>query len=154
MKEKFKCEITISRAYDKRHKENSKNYGIGCCRMFFSLKGDKGAVVFQVGTGWFLPKTVTEYKSNHIDLWNDYPTQWDLGYHSYKPMGDYHKEVKDGKVVECPSQDECSFLDGNPCFYDGTALGGDPILQRLLEEGSGAVWEELEKYYKIVFNGG
>lgn len=44
-------------------------------------------------------------------------------------------------------QVRCEWLpDG--CFYDGSGLNGEPVMQRFIREGMDAVWDELETYYR------
>ena len=44
-------------AWDKRHHDPNKNYGIGSMRCRMILKGKEGAVHFVFSTGMFLEKT-------------------------------------------------------------------------------------------------
>ena len=45
----------------------------------------------------------------------------------------------------------CDYLDGAPCYYDGSGLNADRIYKILLTEGSDGVWRELEEYYEEIF---
>jgi hypothetical protein len=42
-------------------------------------------------------------------------------------------------------------LDGSPCFYDGSGLNAAGVFALLVMEGSEAVWERLERYYRSTF---
>lgn len=141
MTEKFEKTIEFSPAYDRRDPDPKKDYGVGAVDIRFILKGKRGAVQFLLGTGWFLPETNEEYKARGVNLSKDYPRAWDIGYHSPKPMYEGHS----------PITDKCNILNGK-CFYDGSTLNADPILNILLREGSDGVWKELEKYYHETFN--
>lgn len=136
MSEKLTLERTVemSPAYDKRDPDPTKNYGIGCVLITFILKGERGAVQFKMGSGWFLPQN----KNAHSDF---YPSAWDKGYHSYIPRYDGQTTVTDS----------CHVLDGKPCYYDGSTLNAEPLLEVLLREGSEGIWRELEEYYKESF---
>ena len=103
-----------------------------------------------------------------------HPLPADLGYHSPKPhypdqlpMGaekfDFeHKETLKGATgdIEIPTRvktgtfDPCEWLDGKPCYYDGSTLNAEPMFEILLREGSAGVWRELREYYDQVFRSG
>lgn len=138
---KFKKNVYFTPAFDKRHVDPNKNYGIHCVDIRFVLKGENGAVQFSLFSGWFLPETEEEYKAKGIDIKNSYPMATDLGYHSYVPMYESQPQIID----------KCEHLDGKPCYYDGSSLNAIPILERLLREGDKAVWEKLEEYYITLF---
>lgn len=124
----------LTPAYDKRHKDPKKNYGIHGVDVRMILKGDLGAVQFVLFTNWYL---------KHIDKsrWSDYmkePLPADLGYHSPKPKYEGHTRITES----------CEYLDGKPCYYDGCGVAAGVIYDILLKEGSDGVWEELEDIMK------
>lgn len=155
---KLRREIQITPAYDKRNPDPKKNYGIGSCRIFFSVIGDKGAVTVNFGTNWFLESTVKEYRDSgiyrhnlggdddsfktKIDLVNTTEPikAWTWDYHAKKPMYKGQKAMK-GK---------CEFTKGK-CYCDGSCLTADKFLPILLEKGSEGVFEQLEADYKTRF---
>lgn len=103
-----------------------------------------------------------------------HPMPADLGYHSrvpmyegQTPMGSQKKipgaiernlKIKDASKWE-PVYEQtddfhpCKWLDGAPCYYDGSGLNAEPVFELLIEKGSDAVWEYLENYYEEVFHG-
>ena len=125
-------------AFDKRHKDPMKNYGIGSVGLKFILKGELGAVQFYILTGWNLPKVQEEHK---IKGWSSNPMGADVGYHSPKPMYD----------DDTPATDSCPYLDGKPCYYDGSGLAADGLFDKFITKGIGAVWNKLENYYTDTF---
>ncbi len=140
-------------AFDKRNPEPHKNYGIHGVDLRMILKGDKGAVQFVLYTNWMLPhvtkeldrRTLKEAREgvlNDISLWCTYhPQPVDLGYHSPVPM-------YDGQSI---ASESCEYLDGKPCYYDGSGLNAERIYEVLLREGSDGVWRELEEFYRELF---
>lgn len=100
-----------------------------------------------------------------------HPMPADLGFHSPKPMYEgqlpmgaekfdfEHKEILKGVTgeVELPSRvatgtfDPCEWLDGKPCYYDGSTVHAEGIFKVLVEEGSAGVWRELREYYDHTF---
>lgn len=130
--------VEMTPAFDKRHPDPTKNYGIGGVEIAFFLKGERGVVQFKMGTGWFLPE------NRKPGISDSYPMAWDRGYHSYIPRYD----------GQTPIAESCHILDGKPCYYDGSTLNAEPILEVLIREGSEGVWRELEAYYKGTFHWG
>jgi hypothetical protein len=149
VKEKFKKTVVFYPAYDKRHSDPSKNYGIGGVSIKFILRGGKGAVQFNILTKWLLPQVEEEFK-NRIDPiggdyhWNCRPIPSDLGYHSYIPM--YKGQ---SRMEEC---DILSDLKCGGCYYDGSTLAAEEVYQKLLKGGHKAVWNHLKNYYNNRFS--
>lgn len=146
----FEKIIDITPAYDKRDPEPSKNYGIHGCDLRMILKGDKGAVQFIVFTNWHLLHVTEEFvnKTIHKNVLDKYdiicsflPTPVDIGYHSPVPRYDGQDMVTDS----------CKYLDGRPCYYDGSGLEAERVYNILLKDGSDGVWAELERYYNDLF---
>jgi hypothetical protein len=157
-KTKLERRIEITPAFDKRSDVPSKNYGIGSCNLHFAVIGDKGAVTVYFFTNWFLPSTVKEYREIGINR-NVFPgygkepfkTKINLEKQD-KPISagswDYHskKKMYDGQSYS----HKCEYTKGK-CYCDGSCLKGDTYLKLLIEKGSDAVFEELEKDYRKQF---
>ena len=134
--------IEFSPAWDKRNTAPSKNFGIHCVWVRMVLKGAEGAVQFYFGTGMFLPETHKEWLSQ-FDNRGDVPYMgYDLGYHSPKPMYEGQE----------PMPRACELLGGKQCFYDGSGLAAEKLMDLFVRKGTEAVWKKLEKYYKDTFN--
>lgn len=129
--------IEFSPAFDKRHKDPSKNYGIHGVEIRFVLKGQRGAVQFLVFSNWYLPNVVEEHKYDQFGRWQ--PMGADVGYHSKRPMYDEQHQY------------DCPYVEGGKCYYDGSGLAGEEMLRTLIAEGGDAVWKGLETYYTDVF---
>ncbi len=132
----FQRIVEFEAAFDKRDPDPNKDYGIHGVTLRMVLKGPLGAIQFVVYTNWHLP---------HIDRsgWPQHmcdPMPADLGYHS--PHAMYEGQTQ---------TDNCPWLDGKPCFYDGSGLQADPIFALLVEKGGEAVWKELERRYRGLF---
>lgn len=148
----FQRIVEFSAAYDKRHPEPSKNYGIHGVDLRMVLKGPLGATQFLLSTGWYLPETIGarrdqwgglfDYgKALHEHGWGGSPLPCDLGYHSPHP-------IYEGQAV---CQDACEYLDGKPCYYDGSGLNASRPFEALLREGDEGVWRVLGDYYLSTF---
>lgn len=150
--------ITFEPAYDKRHPDPKKNYGIHGVEILFLLRGALGATQFRLSTGWLLPETVgadederglgTGSHSYSRGLSERstaiyYPSPSDLGYHSPKPI------YEDQTMI----QEDCPYIDG-PCYYDGSGLNAWRPFKALLREGNEGVWRVLEDYYNETFASG
>ena len=130
-------------AFDKRDPDPKKNYGIHGVEMRWYLKGELGVVQFVVYTNWQLPHVQKEQDTGLIggDRFPHLlcrPMGADVGYHS--PVPTYEGQE--------PMREECALLDGKPCYYDGSGLQAETVLQLLIEKGGEAVWDELESRYK------
>lgn len=142
--------ITFFRpAFDKRNKDPKKNYGIHGVDCVMVLKGKKGAVHFVWYTGIMLPEVSKEQIKKH-GLYHFvyehsgepmYPMGADVGYHSPTPR--YEGAFK--------NENECEYLDGKPCYTDGSALRAQKFMEVLIREGSEKIWEMLEDDYKEYF---
>lgn len=154
MKEKFERITEVTPAFDKRNSDPSKSYGIGSMQIKFLLKGKKGAVQALFGTNIYLPETVEEYliignkgKTKPHDIRNGHDGEikifdcWDVGFHSKKRP----------EYMQTSDKQDCCYI--GKCYYDGSALRGqtDNLHEKLLREGSEAIWKYLEEYYKDAF---
>jgi hypothetical protein len=64
----------------------------------------------------------------------------DLGYHSPAPHYDDQTRM-----------DHCHLLPQGYCYYDGSALNAEPVLEAFLAHGPHAVWAALARYYSELF---
>lgn len=98
------------------------------------------------------------------------PMAVDLGYHSKFPM--YENQEPMGSVDYKISEDQskegierftstrtatgtftpCPYLDGSPCYYDGSGLHAQKVLALLIEKGGEAVWKYMEECYHSHFD--
>lgn len=144
----FERIVEMSPAFDRRNPDPNKNYGIGSVRIKFVLKGEHGATHFMFSSGWYLPHVRDELARDlfrtptrqNLDT-SFAPTGYDVGYHDTTP----HYEGQE-------AQNDCPYLNGKPCYTDGSALASDVMLDKLIREGSEGVWRELREWYdeKIV----
>mgnify|MGYP001563461607 CR=1 FL=1 len=143
MKNDLQRLVFVEPAYDKRDDDPKKNYGIHGVSIRFVLKGAEGVVQFLIYTNWFLPHNQAEmdntYHYDHPHLLCR-PMGADKGYHSPKPM-------YDGQITMGP----CEYLDGKPCYYDGSGLNADALLRLMIREGGEAMWKDLEAFYHDEF---
>lgn len=153
--------VTFTPAFDKRDPDPKKNFGIHGVELRMVLKGPEGAIQFVVFTGWHW-------------LTNTHgPMAADFGYHARKPQYEghlpiggtafnYEKMIEIGTTdhplqfperVETGTFTPCEYLDGAPCYYDGSGLYAEKVFQRMIREGDDAVWQELEQAYASRFCG-
>ena len=164
--------LEFSPAFDKRHSDPKKDYGIHGVTMRFVVKGPLGAVQFVLYTNWQLPHVRAEFDRRGCGKYCfNKPTPADLGYHSPKPRYDGQLPIgatrvrwkdNDGSIpgFDAPKLpeseptgtfDPCPYLDGAPCYYDGSGLNAERIFDVLCAEGDAGVWRELEAYYTETF---
>ena len=133
--------VFFDSAYDKRHPDPSKNYGIHGVTLKFVLKGKLGATNFTIYTTWHLPEVQQELIHRTFgggyDVEMLLPMPADFGYHSPKKLYEYSTLAVEG----------CPYLNGKPCYCDGSSLYAETVYEKLLREGDDAVWKELEESY-------
>lgn len=129
MSDEFERIVTMSGAFDKRHSDPSKNYGIHGVELRMVLKGPIGATQFVLYTGWHLPHVAAE-------IGNSKPMGADKGYHWPTPQ------------YEGQDQMDCAYVAGGKCYYDGSSLNAENTFETLLNKGSDGVWAELEEMYR------
>lgn len=138
--------MEIEPAWDKRNPDPSKNYGINCAMLKMSITGDKGALEFQMFTGFHLPHNEKELlerckiKSSLIKLYFT-PNARHLVFHYREPGAGHMSE----------SIDSCSFLGGAPCYGDYSDEYAEILTKTLIEEGSEKVWKIMETIYEVGF---
>jgi hypothetical protein len=121
--------------------ETSRNYGIGDCRIFFYVIGEKGAVQWMIGTDWY-PAPAREHLRGFPSREAVQPVAWDIGYHSRTPMYDGHTLMGN----------ECNVI-GGPCYYDGSSLNAEKWVEGFINGGTEWLWPKLEEYYRFTFDG-
>ncbi len=137
--------ILVRPAYDKRPKnKGDPNYGIHGAELLFGLKSKRGAVQFVIYTNWYLPKVAEEMRGKDRFLTGKSmfePLPADLGYHSPKPTYKGQESITES----------CEWLNGKPCYYDGSGLQAEKVFNILITEGHEAMWKYLEEYYYSIF---
>lgn len=137
--EKFKREVIFFPAFDKRDPNPSKNYGIGNANVLFVLKGKKGAVTFEVSSGWYLPQQVAEHGQKPWSQWQ--PSGSSIAYHSRKK-----------RYEEQHFRTDCAFVGGKRCYSDASYCYADDIFKILVAERSEPMWRKLEEFYQSSLN--
>ena len=131
-------------AFDKRHADPSKNYGIHGMEVKFVLKGPSAATQFVIYTNWHLAHVQKQSDSRGEDAkylhLSCHPLPADVGYHSLVP-------VYEGQTAITES---CPYLNGKPCYYDGSSLQAEELYWRFVAEGDAVVWKELESRYNDI----
>lgn len=136
--------VTMTGAFDKRHSDPKKNYGIHGMEIRFVLKGPAGAVQFVVYTQIHLEHVAKEQWAKRNEPYAfkmSRPMGVDIGYHAPTPHYEGQTEM------------ECDLLPGGKCYYDGTSLGAENFMPTFIAGGSDAVWRMLEEKYHTLFSG-
>jgi len=145
--EKMERRVEFRPAFDRRSADPTRNYGVHGMELAFILKGAAGAIQFVVYTNWHLRRVQEEHDSRIVsDKFPHlfcHPSPADLGYHSRVPQYEGHE----------PITESCVYLDGAPCYYDGSSLQAVELYWRFVEHGEDVVWETLEKRYQGLFVG-
>jgi hypothetical protein len=142
MAEKFEQRVTFTPAYDRRHADPNQNYGIHGVECRFELIGAQGATQFVIYTNWHLPEVTKELDrrpvSREFPHYGCHPLPADLGYHRATPAYEGQASLTE----------ECEFVGGHPCYYDGSGLQAQDLFDTFTREGDAAVWRELERFYR------
>jgi hypothetical protein len=124
--------------------EPTKNFGVSTVRLTFYVKGAKGAVQWMIGTEWGIEPTRA-----HLARFGWFgpeegrkPTGWDLGYHAHEPQYEGHSKMGD----------DCE-LTGGACYYDGSGLNADLLIEGFLAQGTSWLWPKLIEVYRHYFEG-
>jgi hypothetical protein len=136
--EEFTKEIRIKAAFDKRHHDQKKNYGIHGMELCFYLIGSKGAAQFIYYTPMHLKHVQQELWIRNTDKsYNPFKGMAaDIGYHSPHPMYE----------GQSPMAGKCDLI-GCQCYYDGSTLQASEFEDEFLAGGSEAVWKMLTERY-------
>lgn len=110
-----------------------RGYGKHGMALRFLLRGPNGVTQFLMNTGWVpgergVPVTLAAY----------YPLAFDLGYHARVPQ--YEGQGEYGGPTPC------EYL-GADCWYDGSGLNAEPVMDAFIREGEDAVWRSLRDEY-------
>ena len=144
---KFTHRIEMTGGHYLIRPEPAKNYGVSSVRIWFYVIGPMGAVQWQIGTDWF-PLQAREHLRargwpSEYDVRDAMkPKGWDLGYHSKEPRYE----------GQSPMDGECQVL-GCKCYYDGSGLNADLLIEGFIHGGTEWLWPQLEEYYASVFEG-
>jgi hypothetical protein len=142
MPDGFRRRIEFRGAFDKRHTDPSKDYGVHGMDLRFVLIGPKGATQFLCYTGLHLPHVREELfrkrRGEKYDL--GAPMGADIGYHAREPQYEGQSVI----------QDDCPYV-GGPCYYGGSGLAAEEFMPTFLAEGDDAVWTMLRERYDDVF---
>ena len=119
------------------YRTDRKTYGLHGMDITWLLRGPRGVTQFSMSTGWVPGQGMTPGTS---DL---FPMATDLGYHALCPQ-------YEGAFGP---RDDCDYLPGGRCWYDGSGLNAEPVMARFLIEGEPAIWRELAEYHDTLIVG-
>lgn len=121
----------------------------GSARIMYGLRGPEGAVHF-VYSDW-LPDAPDEVRKIDTTFMIQFghplmPMGIDVGYHAPAPMHEYHVEFGEAEQT-------CWWLDGAPCWADGSSTRARTICAEWLARGRDMDWlfDYLAGYYRATF---
>ncbi len=126
-------------AWDRRDPDPKKNYGIHGMELCFVLKGSKGATQFLIFTNWLLP-SLRDMQKKGWPMPLREPMPADVGYHARVPQHEGQNSVTES----------CIYLDGAPCYYDGSGLQAQALFDEFVAKGEDVIWETLEAHYNAL----
>lgn len=122
-------------AFDKRHPDPRKDYGIRGMELIFILKGELGAVNFTFYTCQHLKSVSAELFSGNRQYNPFRGMAAGINYHSPKPMYDGQDSM------------ECDILPEGQCYCDGSTTQAAEFENKFLAGGDAVVWPMLEQRY-------
>lgn len=145
----FERRVSFWPAFEKRHDDPGRDYGIGCVKARFALIGPLAAVSFDVFTGWYLPH-VRERLRRETD-------------HAVSPITGKHRSCSleghggamhlhfapDSRPNYLSDQEdqECDLLPGRRCVGDVGYMIGEALFDALVEGGDDGLWAAMEEQY-------
>jgi hypothetical protein len=134
--------VEFRKGYNKRH---IFGYGVHGMEIHFRFYGPLGTTQFVMGTGWVpgeIGRPFGEKRNPHWSRIADrYPNANDLGYHWLTPQYEGQEDYR---------HDDCPFVKGGVCYYDGSGMNAEPVMQAFVDRGESAVWRELVSYYRTL----
>lgn len=129
-------EMSVRPAFHRCDPDPSKDYGIHCAELTFTLHVDDDAISWAVFTGWGLPDDAFQAAvpdcGRHPHGWpNIEPVGGAVDWHMSTPSFDNHDRI-----------DHCVVLDG-PCYPDVGYLVGSDLFDLLRTDGDEAVWLKM-----------
>jgi hypothetical protein len=139
-------------AFDRRSDDPRKDFGIHCAEMRMKLHGNRGVVEFILFTNWQLPHITEKFENKIIEeakrgSFDEAKTMFRC---FFRPNGAelvYHSPVP---LYEGQMKISCDYFHGG-CYFGGSCLAAEPLLDLLVAEGSDAVWKKIEEYYVETF---
>jgi len=110
--------------------------GRGSAHIWFCLRGPNGAVTFMVLTDWYLPETKEIFEKNGWEF--SHSSGGAVSTHATWPYEPWQKDTRN---------ESCEWLDGAPCYGDIGFLIGDDFFAALVEGGTDALWDKMQKWY-------
>lgn len=132
----FERVILMHPAWDKRHGDPAKNFGVHGVDMSFAVIRAGTAVDFLLMTGWHLPHVREEPGRARPSA---LPAA--VQYHAPAPWAEY---------LDSPTSDSCGFT-GGVCFSDSSGLDALTVFDLLCTDGLAAIWRELEQRWVSQF---
>lgn len=143
----FTREMEIYPSYDYRDNPDDGRGAHGCDLMLI-LRGDLGVITARISTGWMERPLTGEFSPGRAQfrrpqpgvdhrVMNIYPSGSYVGTHT--PAQRYAYDLQ---------QNACEYLDGAPCWGDGSYTEASAILRLLVTGGSDAAFGRLEALYQ------
>lgn len=125
----------VAPAYDYRGGEND-GYGRHSAELVFAEKRNGIVIEARFYTGWNIRRDTLVMDGKNIEFMC-------TGYY-------YHYPTKEQASEYAHHTEEC-VLSGGACWGEaGSALYGDVLRDKLINEGSPAIWDDIDKQFKFI----
>lgn len=122
-------------AYEERHEDPSKDYGVAGVTLGFVVIGSEGAVEWELLTNSYLPATEEAYKERKISFLG--PTAGPVWWHWRTPRWENHDD-----------RGQCEWLQADHCFSDIGFSIGDEVNKAFTNYGYDGVFNKLKVLYE------
>lgn len=134
--------VTFQPAYDKRHPDPRKNYGVHGVHIYFAVIDEERGegLSFSVATNWHVPAVQRE--TDALPFNHQFP------YLFHKPLAfavQIHQKVRQHEYQH--ENQDCS-ITGGACYITDSATLGKSFLQTLIEGGDEALFARMEQQYR------
>lgn len=126
----------VAPAYDYMGSEENSGYGRHSCELVFAEKRDGIVIEARFFTGWNIKGDTLMMDGRNIELMC-------TGFY-------YHYPTKEQAGEYAHHTSECVLSGGNCWGEAGSALYGDELLDMLINEGSPAIWEAIDKEFNYI----
>ncbi|MDB5069560.1 MAG: hypothetical protein JWM87_671 [Candidatus Eremiobacteraeota bacterium] len=149
----FRRIIEWSPAYDFR----TEGAGIHGVEIRFVLVGPQAAIQFLLSTNWQTSGVRAKYAAGRYPRNDGKLTDGHMRnerglYCAFKPSpADIGYHAREKQYDSQTAQDDCPYLDGAPCYYDGSGLRARHFFDALTDKGDEALWTALREEYDARF---
>ena len=148
----FETTVHFRPAWEKRHDDPAKDYGVGSVRIRFTLTAPNGALSWRLSSGWYLPNVRERFRREAPHKRYDHdPSRFmpcalegeglELTVHFPAPPNG----------LEGNGPNECDLLPSGKCWTDVGFSIGETLFEALVAGGEDGLWKEMARIHREQF---